>query len=117
MPAPRLLLPLIAAQFFLAAPVYAQDRTAAVAPIRVYAPGEISPDRYRVLERLWVDSWRSAFRVPSYDDPAAAFQALVDAANQVGADGLVNVQCLSGGMLLDGAAHFCYGNAIRLLQR
>ncbi len=116
MTASRLLLPLIAAQFFLTAPVCAQD-AAAVAPIRVYAPGEISPDRYRVLQRLWVDSWRSAFRVPSYDDPAAAFQALVDAANRVGADGLVNVQCLSGGMLLDGAAHFCYGNAIRLLQR
>jgi hypothetical protein len=89
----------------------AQDR----AGPRFYQVGEITVDRYTVLERIWVGSWRSALFVPKHADQAGAISALREEAARLGADGIVNLHCLqdSGGLPGE-SGHFCYANAIKL---
>ena len=82
---------------------------------RVYQVGEITPDRYRVIERIWVDSLRTAFWVPTHADQRAAIDAVMSEAARLGADGVVNLHCLNDrGGFPPLAGHFCYANAIKL---
>jgi uncharacterized protein YbjQ (UPF0145 family) len=82
---------------------------------RIYQVGEITFDRYTVLERIWVDSWQAAFDVPTRANEEAAIEALKEQAARRGADGIVNLHCLNdSGGLFSGAGHFCYANAIKL---
>ena len=82
---------------------------------RIYQVGEITFDRYTVLERIWVDSWWASFDVPVRADEAAAIEALKQEASRHGADGIVNLHCLNDSRALFGrAGHFCYANAIKL---
>ena len=83
---------------------------------RVYQVGEITFDRYTVLERIWVGSWRSAFSVPTRADEQGAVAALKEEAARLGADGMVNLHCLNdeSGGLFGGKGHYCYANAIKL---
>lgn len=84
-----------------------------VAPVRVFDAGELTPDRYTVIERLWTGTWRASFWIPSHDDAGAAVAALTRKAASLGADGVVNLHCLNdtGGW---GGGYYCYGLAIRL---
>jgi hypothetical protein len=75
----------------------------------------LTRDRYEVVTRLWVDSWRSAFQVPTHPERADAVAALKAEAVQRGANGLTNVACLVDAAPLPGARpHFCYALAIRV---
>jgi len=87
---------------------YAQDRA-----IRIFDTGELSLDRYTVVERLWTGTWRASFWVPTYDDPSSAIAALASKAADLGADGVVNLHCVNdaGGF---GSGYYCYGLAIKL---
>jgi uncharacterized protein YbjQ (UPF0145 family) len=88
---------------------------AEAAPVRVYDATQITPDRYTVIRRVWVNSWRSAFFVPVSRTAGDAITALVNEAASAGADGVVNLHCLEGS---DGVfplhGYYCYGNAIKL---
>ena len=86
----------------------AQDR-----PMRIFDTGELTLDRYTVVERLWTGTWRASFWVPTYDDPSSAIAALTSKAADLGADGVVNLHCVndSGGF---GSGYYCYGLAIKL---
>ncbi len=53
---------------------------AEAAPIKVYAGGEITPDRYTVVKHLWTEDFSSAFYVPTYPNSAEGISALVAAA-------------------------------------
>lgn len=91
--------------------------TANAAPddIRIYDPGILTRDRYQIVARLWVESWRSAFQVPTHADRAAAIAALKAEAVQRGANGLTNVACLADDKPFWGSdPHFCYALAIRV---
>ena len=82
---------------------------------RVYQVGEITYNRYTVLERIWVGSWRSAFYVPGRADEKGAVEALKEEAARLGADGIVNLHCINDSSgFMGGADHFCYANAIKL---
>jgi hypothetical protein len=82
---------------------------------RVYKVGEITLDRYTVIERIWVDSLRSAFWVPTHADERAAIEAVMSEAARLGADGVVNLHCLNAsGGFPPLAGQFCYANAIKL---
>jgi hypothetical protein len=82
---------------------------------RIYLVGEITYDRYTVLERIWVESWQTVFDVPAHVSEAAAIEALKEEATRRGADGIVNLHCLNdSGALFGRAGHFCYANAIKL---
>lgn len=84
------------------------------APLRVYAPGEITPDRYTVVRRLWVDGARSAFDVPRYPHSGEAIGAIVNAAARAGANGVVNLYCLNErGAAANRDAFLCYALAIK----
>lgn len=103
---------LVGLALLLAAPA-----VAAPEDMRVYAPGELAPNRYRVVARLWVDAPRSAFRVPGHSDAASAVSELKAEAARRGADALANVSCLADGSPLWGGPHFCYALGIRLDSR
>jgi hypothetical protein len=84
-------------------------------PLPVYDSTQIALGRYTVLKRLWVDSWRSALWVPSHRDEAGARRALLSEAARIGADGVVNLHCLSQtDALFNPSGYYCYGNAIKL---
>lgn len=97
----------------LAAGANALDAAAETGGVRVFEAGELSLDRYTVIERLWTGTWRAAFWLPSYDDAGAAITALTNEAGRLGADGVTNLHCLhdSGGM---SGGYICYGLAIKL---
>ena len=86
------------------------------AAVRIYEAGALVPERYTVIKRLWVESWRSAFWVPTHGESAAAIAELQAEAARLGADGIVNLHCLNsrGGWFSGADAFFCYGNAVRL---
>jgi hypothetical protein len=82
---------------------------------RVYKVGEITLDRYTVMDRIWVESPRSAFWVPTHAGEGAAIDAVLSEAARLGADGVVNLHCLhDDGALPPLAGHFCYANAIKI---
>jgi hypothetical protein len=88
----------------------AQESAATAVP--VYDAGELTPDRYSVIERLWTGSWRASFWVPTHDEPASAIAALTSRAAALGADGVTHLHCVNdrGGW---GGGYYCYGLAIR----
>jgi hypothetical protein len=85
---------------------------------KIYVFGEIDMNRYEIVARPWVDSWRSAFWAPTFPSRDQAVAALQTEAARRGADGLYNVNCLDqrAGKLSTSAepAFLCYGVAIRV---
>ena len=86
--------------------------------LKIYTFGEIGMSRYEVVGRLWGDSWRSAFWVPTFPSQEQAIAALQTEAARRGADGLLNVGCLDQGRWKWSSntepAFLCYGIAIRV---
>jgi hypothetical protein len=86
--------------------------------IKVYPTGELSVSRYEVVGRPWIDSWRTAFWLPTFPSAEQATDALKTEAASRGADGLVNVFCLDQGNWFWSSdkepAYLCYGTAIRV---
>jgi hypothetical protein len=98
------------------------------APAFVCEPAEVRPDavpvydatqvpfhRYTIVKRLGVEGFQSAFWISAYGDLTRARQALVNEAARLGADGVVDLQCVSraDGLLIR-AGYYCYGSAIRI---
>ena len=95
-------------------PAVLAQGSAEATPVRVYAGGEITPDRYTVLKHLWTEDFRSAFYVPTYPSPSEGISALVAAARSAGANGMVNVSCLDVEKgRSDKSAFLCYGVAVK----
>ena len=80
--------------------------------LRVYDTGELTLDRYTIVERLWTGTWRASVWVPTHDDPGSAIAAITSKAADLGADGVVNLHCVNeaGGF---GSGYYCYGLAIK----
>jgi hypothetical protein len=97
---------------FASAQAPAQDGASAQT-VRVYDAGELTPDRYSVIDRLWTGSWRALFWVPTHDEPAAAISALTSKAAGLGADGVTHLHCVNDGGGW-GGGYYCYGLAIKL---
>jgi hypothetical protein len=87
------------------------------AQVKVYAFGETNTRAYEIVGRPWVDSWRSAFWVPSFPTRELAVAALQTEAARRGADGLLNVNCRDQAPWKWSSntepAFICYGIAIR----
>lgn len=94
----------------------AQDRAENTPPVRVFDAGELPPNRYTLIERIWTSTWRAPFWFPSDEDAAAAAATLIDKAAQLGADGVVNLHCVNDTNAW-GDGYYCYGLAIKLKQR
>jgi len=101
--------------FVLGAAALASAMAQGGAGPRVYQVGEITLDRYTVLERIWVGSGFTVFGVPTRADEAGAIAALKEEAASLGADGIVNLHCVNDeGGFLGWSGHYCYANAIKL---
>ena len=85
--------------------------------VRIYQSG-LNPGRYELVSHLWIDSWRTAFWLPTYPSQAEAIAALQTEAARLGADGLVGVSCIDQGHPKwwpnTDPAILCYGNAVRV---
>lgn len=64
------------------------------ADVRVYKMDQTVGRSFDVVGRVWGDSWRSALVVPTFPTEEAAIGALRTEAVRLGADALVNVNCL-----------------------
>jgi hypothetical protein len=84
------------------------------APLRTFDATQLPPDRYTVIKRLWVDSWRTAFDVPAHPESSTALAQLSDEAATLGADALINVVCLNDDRAWFQRGYFCYALAVRL---
>lgn len=87
---------------------------ARTAPLRVFDATELTPDRYTVIKRIWVDNWRSAFGIKASDDSSAAIAALTAEATRAGADAITNLTCLHNQNTWVNRGYYCYGLAIKL---
>jgi hypothetical protein len=98
------------------APPASVERQAA--DVKVYGPSALSTSQYDVVGRIWVDSWQTAWRLPTYPTEEAAIASLRAEAARLGADGIVNVGCLPQppSMFSSSGASpvLCYANAIRV---
>ena len=97
----------------LLASAAAQD-IAQKAPLRVFDATELTADRYTVISRIWVDSWRSAFGVRGHGDSGEAIAALSAEAARAGADAITNLVCLNDQRAWLDRGYFCYGLAVKL---
>ncbi len=90
----------------------------AASDVRIYESNNLASSRYDVVRRVWVESWRSAFWLPTYPTEAEGIASLQTEAGRAGADGLINVICLDQGRSKWSSSQepriLCYGNAIRL---
>lgn len=84
------------------------------APLPTFDATQLSPDRYTVVKRLWVDSWRTVFDVPTHAESSAALAQLSDAAVKAGADAITNVVCLNDDRAWFRGSYFCYALAVKL---
>ena len=88
------------------------------AEVKVYEPDQLVQGQYELVRRLWVDSWRTAFWLPTYSSEAKGIASLQAGAARLGANGLINVSCRDQGHFMWSwsrePAILCYGNAIRV---
>jgi hypothetical protein len=88
------------------------------AEIKVYEPAQLAQGQYELVRHLWVDSWRTAFWLPTYSSEAAGIASLQAEAARLGANGLVNVSCRDQGHHIWSRSRepsiLCYGDAIRV---
>ncbi len=84
--------------------------------VKIYNPAQLKQGEYETVKRLWVETWRPTFWVPSYSSPKDGVAALQDKAAALGANGLINVDCYGDkGFLSFGSQSFtCYGKAIKV---
>jgi hypothetical protein len=88
------------------------------AEVKVYEPEQLTQGQYEVVRHLWVDSWRTAFWLPTDSSEAEGIASLQTEAARLGANGLINVSCRDQGHFMWSwsrePAILCYGNAIRV---
>ncbi len=84
------------------------------APLRVFDATELTPDRYTVIKRIWVENWRSAFWIPAHNDSSAGIAALTAEAARAGADAVTHLICLNDQGAWLNRGYLCYGLAVKL---
>lgn len=88
------------------------------AEVKIYEPAQLAQNQYQLVRYLPVDSWRTAFWLPTYASQAEGLASLQAAAARLGANGLINVSCRDQGgfkgFSSSEPALLCYGNAIRV---
>lgn len=86
--------------------------------VQVYESDPYLGKGYDIVGRLWADSTRSRFRVPTYPSRDAAIAAMQAEAAILNADALISVGCLDQRVsaLAQGGepAFVCYGVAIQM---
>jgi hypothetical protein len=79
--------------------------------IAVYDSFPQSEKSYRIVKRLWIESWLSTFNVPRYASIEAGATDLRNQADALGGDAIVNFGCY--GDYRDPPALICNGSVIK----
>ena len=82
------------------------------AEVKVYNGTQLAPNQYTVVQRVWIDEWRSSVTYPTFGTVEDGLQAMREKASTAGASGLVNVMCLDSTGYKAGRL-LCYGDAIK----
>ena len=93
-----------------------QERSPDADKIAVYEALPADPRPYRLVKRVWVETWRSAFTVPKYATMEAGAADLQNQAVALGGDAVMNFGCyrLDAGIPPGSpVASVCNGNVIR----
>ena len=72
-----------------------------------------APPRYEIVKRLWIESWTSAFLVPSYGSREEAIDAFRREAANRGGNGVINFGCYR--LPVDSERLACNGTIVRFL--
>jgi hypothetical protein len=64
-----------------------------VEQVTVHESQASAPSNYKVIHRIWVDSWSSALLVPTYASREEAAQAMRQKAADLGGNGVMNFAC------------------------
>ena len=89
--------------------------TATPAAVTVYDTTQLALGSYVVVERIGIQRWTSAFGISGHVSEDAARSAVLAQAARAGADGVINLKCMSQtDRLFKPAGYYCYANAIRL---
>lgn len=87
--------------------------------IAVYDGISQDPRPYRLLKRIWGESWRSAFMVPRYGSAAEGAADLQNQAVALGGDAIMYFNCYELGPMFwqrTGPGLVCNGNVIRYVR-
>lgn len=82
--------------------------------VEVYRSMQLTPSRYTVVKRIWIDDWRSNTTYPSFDGEQAGIDAMKREAAKVGANGIMNVICLDPSSGKAKGKLLCYGDAVKV---
>ena len=88
----------------------ASTAPAPVEKVTVHESRASVPPGYEVIKRIWVDSWQSAFFVPTYASRDEAAQALREQAAALGGNGVINFACYRK---YDDSSLGCNGTVVR----
>jgi hypothetical protein len=113
--------------FRLALPIMALSVLSACAtqaPIAPVNPDQVSiyesvlsaPQRYVIVRRLWIESWASAFMVPTYTSSEEAMADFRRHAANLGGNGVINFGCYNKVVSPappPGSALYCNGTVVR----
>lgn len=64
-----------------------------VEQVTVHESQASAPSNYKIIHRIWVDSWASALLVPTYASREEAAQAMRQKAADLGGNGVLNFGC------------------------
>jgi hypothetical protein len=111
----RLLATVIACVAVSACATSRSGPTVPASEVQLYNSTQLIPTQYDVVERIWIDTSRSAFTYPSFGQPDDAIHAMREEAGKAGATGILNVMCMNGDGWRNGQ-QLCYGDAIKFVS-
>ena len=109
----------LAALAALLTPLPAAHAQAEADKVTIHESVTSAPPRYQIIKRVWVESWRSAFRVPTYRSQEEAAADFRRQAASLGGDGVINFGCYNRVISPNpppGSALSCNGTIVRFLQ-
>jgi hypothetical protein len=93
----------------------AKGATVSPAEIKVYQTPDLLESQYKLIQHVWIDSWRSNVTFPTFKSETDGMDAMKRVASDAGANGLINAICLDGrSKPSDKPELYCYADAIRV---
>ena len=113
----RLTTVLLAGLLYGGAPAaWAQSKAEEAKAIPVHESITSTTQRYEVVKRLWIESWRSPLAVPRYDSREEAMAVFREHAVSLGGNGVINFACYAlPGFFGSGTRLACNGTVVRFL--
>ena len=94
------------------------ERSPQADKISVYETSPPGPRQYRLVKRIWVESWKSAFTVPKYGSAAEGAADLQNQAAALAGDAIMYFGCyhFDADTQRESGPLICNGNVIKYVQ-